>query len=323
MNTSDTIIYLAQNASKTFFPLQEDDTEDISIPYFSVKKNSYDRYDIEMFNYEKHDNAPRMPYYCDFLLNKVFPNIPHEVDISGIYPIELHDSYTYLNNGKNYDNVLVFSKDKNDKYPTLLPDPFMVGNYGNRLTIEDPILRKDKNNKIGFYGVTTGNRNASKNERLKLCEWSVANRDFSECYITGIAQMEREDILKAYPDKINQMIHQPVDQYQQYSYKYLLSIDGNTASWDRLCWIMNSQSVLMKYYSNEILWYYPLINDGVHYKGVNIDNMKDTFMFLESNPGLVEFINLNANLFIKNYITPLNTILYTTYLFENIAENKA
>jgi hypothetical protein len=323
MNTADAIINIAQDNGKIFCPLREDDMEDIDLPYFEVYKDKMGvcGYNIRMYNYEKHDNAPRMPYYCDYLLKNIFPNVNTECDLSGFYPIELHDSYSYLNNNKCYDNVLTFSKVKKDKYPVLIPDPFQIGNYGGRLGLNDPVKWENKTDKIGFFGVTTGNKEPLKNERLKICKWSLSNRDISDLYITKIAQIEPKKVYDAYPE-FKQMYCSPKSQEDQYNYRFLLSADGNTASYDRLCWIMKSRSHLFKYNSDDVLWYYSLIQENTHFTGVTTDTMREKYNFFVNNPQQSQFIISNANRFIKTYITPINVMLYTTYLFENFAENK-
>jgi len=325
MNNNDAIIFLAQDNAKTFRPLRKEETEDLQVPFFQVRKdnNGLCGYTIDYFNYKTHDNAPRMQYYCDYLLKNIFPNVDSSCDLSGFYPIELHDSYSYLHNDVNYDNVLTFAKKKQDKYPTLIPDPFMIGNYGGRLDVSDTIVWDNKISKAAFFGVTTGNKNPLQNDRLQICQWSAKNRDISDFYITRIAQMDPQEVVKAYPDDIQQMYCNPINQQEQYKYKFLLSIDGNTCSYDRLCWIMKSNSLLFKYPSNDILWYYPLILENTHFVDVNEDNIRKKMTFYMNNPAIANHIVKNANTFVKNFTTPVNTMLYSTYLFEHISENKA
>ena len=323
MNATDAIISLAQDNGKIFSPLTEDEIEDIEVPYFEVVKDSNGPagYNIRMYNFEKHDNAPRMPYYCEYLLKNIFPNVNSKCDLTGYYPIELHDSYSYLNNDKCYDNVLTFSKRKQDKFPVLIPDPFQIANYGGRLGISDPVKWESKEDKVGFFGVTTGNKDPRKNQRLNICKWSIDNRDISEFYITRIAQIEPNNVIKHYPN-FNKMSCNPVQQETQYKYKFLLSADGNTASYDRLCWIMKSNSLLFKYESDDILWYYPLILENTHFASVTTDTLRSKYEFYKNNPNISQLMTTNSNQFVKTFITPVNTMLYTTYLFENFADNK-
>ena len=61
--------------------------------------------------------------------------------------------------------------------------------------------------------------------------------------------------------------------------KYLLSVDGWTAAWGRISWILNSNSVLVKQKSTIVQWYYSEMIDGVHYieipENFEIDKLKE------------------------------------------------
>lgn len=134
--------------------------------------------------------------------------------------------------------------------------------------------------------------------------------------------MEPEKVLNAYPE-FKHMYCDPVQQEQQYNWKFLLSADGNTCSYDRMCWVMKSNSLLFKYQSNDILWYYPLVLEDTHFTSVTVDNMRKKHSFMLNNRNIAQFQIATANQFVKTFITPVNIMLYTTYLFENLAENKA
>jgi hypothetical protein len=328
MDHKDVVRYLAQNSAKTFFPLTDEDVvKDLTIPYFKISKDrsggGYCGYNISMHAYEKHDNAPRMPYYCEYILKNVLPNISTECDVSGYYPIELHDAITYLNNDKDYDNALVFAKKKNDALPVLIPDPFMIGNYGGKLNIVDEYKWETKKDKCAFYGVTTGSRNPMTNQRLKLCKWAVENRDICDFYITGVVQMDVSDVIKVYGDPLlKKMVHLPVTQQEQYKNRFLLSIDGNTCSYDRLCWIMKSNSLCLKYPSDDMLWYYPLLSEGQHFVSCHEPNFKNVMTYHSNNMKETEFIIENAHKFVDKFASPVSAIMYTTYLFETFADNK-
>jgi hypothetical protein len=322
MNISDCIIQMAHNNGKRLRPQGIEEIRK-DLPFLEVKRDSVsNRYIIEGHNYEGHDNAPRMQFVKNYLQQKIFPNVDSKLDLTGCYSIQLHDSYTYLNDGLNYDDVLVFAKDKGDANPVLLPDPFMMGNYGGRLDIKDPIPHSKKVDKIGFFGVTTGNKDPLQNERIKLCNWSVNNRDITDFYITGVVQMKPETFVQCYPE-YQSFVRQQVPQDTQYNYKYLFSIDGNTASYDRFCWIMKSNSICFKKNSDEMLWYYPLLLEGTHFIGIDDHSqIRDKFNLCQNNVQYSSFINANAQKFVNDFITPIHTMLYTTYLFETVGHNR-
>lgn len=321
MNKYDTIRQLADGNSKRFRPQRMEEVQDQKIPFFCIKRSAIDGYSIDMYGYERHDNAPRMPHYCNFILKHVLPNLAPEHDVTGAYQIELHDTYSYLNNDKNYDNALVFAKDMDDRLPCLVPDPYMIDNYGGRLSLIDPYEHHAKQDKIVFAGVTTGDMDPSKNERLRLVDWSCKHRDFTDFKITKVVQM-REDAIRNVYSNIYDMIGAPLSQQAQYSYKYIMNIDGNTACWDRFMWIMNSKSLAMKYASKQMLWYYPLIQENIHYIGVDLKTIQNQFMFYKSNVDQSKWMVSNANAFARDYANHLAALMYTTRLFENFAMNK-
>jgi hypothetical protein len=328
MDHKDVLTYLARSNGKTFFPLMDEDiAKELDIPYFQISKNhrggGYCGYDMKYYNFETHDNAPRMPYYGDYILKNVLPNLDKNSDASGFYPIELHDAISYLHNDKDYDNALTFAKKKIDHFPVLIPDPFMIGNYGGRLNAEDNFSWNKKIDKCAFYGVTTGNRAPLQNSRLKLCKWAIDHREICDFYISGIVQMNVDDVVRAYGEDVTRkIVHQPMPQTEQYKYKYLLSIDGNTCSYDRMCWVMKSNSLCLKYPSEDILWYYPLLHDKTHFVSCHEPNFSSVINYYNNNMKETNLIIDNAKKFVNTYTNPVSAIMYTTFLFETFIDNK-
>jgi hypothetical protein len=321
MYAHENIIHLAQNNSHKCYPKRLENI-DQTIPYFQITKSPLGKYDMQCFAYEHHDNADRMQLWQQYLQQMILPNIDYNIDVSGYYNIQLHDSYTYLDDNKDYKDVLCFSKFKNDNGPILIPDPYMICNWGNMLnSINDEQEWTKKKNKIVFVGTTTGNRDHIKNERINTCLWSLNNnnKDFCDFYITKVAQM---DILNIRSKILNfdKIYRNPMSIYEQLLYKYQLSIDGNTCKFNIEQFKMNS--VAMKYESKEMLWYYPLLQEDVHYIGVNKDNIKNKFDFFNNNPSLAQIIIYNAKKLSNNIFRPIMHQMYTVKLFESIALNK-
>lgn len=313
MNVQETILHLAQNNTAKCHPRRKEDI-DQTIPYFNVVKNDMSQYQITGYNYENHDNADRMKLWETYMHNMILPNIDPNIDISGYYNIELHDSYTYLDNGKNYDNVLCFSKFKNDKGPVLIPDPYMICNYGGIMqTLTDTKPWESKKPRICFFGTTTGNRNAELNERINLCRWALG-KSFCDFKITKVAQME----VKSIPDI--QIISSPRKSIlDQLDYKYHLVVDGNTCRFD--VWPFKTNSIVMKYPSKEMLWYYPFLQEDFHYIEVEKSNMENKLQFYERNPRIAEFMMHNAKEMSAALFRSIIHQTYTIHLFESLALN--
>lgn len=48
-------------------------------------------------------------------------------------------------------------------------------------------------------------------------------------------------------------------------FKYLISIDGTRCAWERLIWLLHSNSLTLKHETNQVQWYYKGIKPYVHY----------------------------------------------------------
>jgi len=323
MNLNETVKYLAQSNSHKCYSKRLEEI-DKTIPYFEIYKNQYGKYGINTFAFENHDNADRMNLWQKYLQQMILPNIDSNANIKGFYNIQLHDSYTYLNDGKNYNNILCFSKFKNDSDIVLIPDPYFICNWGNMLMGINSNINNDqedwtrKKNKILFAGTTTGNRNYIKNERINLCLWGLNNTDYCHFRITKIAQMNPTDVQSKVFD-FNKIYSDPINIYEQMKYKYQLNIDGNTSKFNVEQFIMNS--VVMKYESKEMLWYYPLLQNEVHFIQVNKDTIKNKFDFYNSNPNLAKIMIYNSKKLANELFRPIIHQMYTVELFENISFN--
>jgi len=319
MDLYDNIIYLAQVNSRKCYPKRLEDIN-TTIPYFKIEKSQIGKYIMKSYNYEFHDNAPRMSLYEQYFTEDIFPFIDKDINISGYYNIELHDSYTYLNNNKNYENVLCFSKFKNDSDPILIVDPYFVCNWGNMLNqINDTINWNDKINKIVFAGTTTGNRDPLLNERIDICQWGLKNKDICDFNITKIAQIDINDINKKIPN-FNEFYTNNISIDEQYKYKYQLNIDGNTCKFNVEQFKMNS--IVMKYQSLEMLWYHPLFQNNIHYLDINKILMREKINYYNNNEKEAQIIINNANKLSNELFTSQNAKLYMINLFETIWINK-
>lgn len=319
MNPLDTVVHHGKINAKGCYPKRIEDVN-TNIPYFEIYRNDMGRYDMKAYNYEGHDNAPRMDYYQQYFKSSIFPNIEKGHDITGYYNIELHDSYTYLRNGKDYKNCLVFSKFKNDVGPVLLPDPYMVGGYGNILRYEDKITWDKKRDVVHFCGTTTGDRNPHNNQRINLCLWSLANRNRYQFYITKIAQMSPDDITSCFPDFHKIYSQNGFSLEDQLSNKFIMHVDGNTSRFD--VWPFKSNSVVLKYKSKEMLWYYDMMIDKTHFREVDVNTIDSVVNHCLSNPTECQITAFNAKRFVNDILQPISHQVYTTSLFETIAANK-
>lgn len=319
MNQNEAVKFLASSFASRCYPKRLEDVNQ-ELPFFEVKKDDSGRYDATGYNYAGHDNEPRMEYVLQYLKGCVFPNIEKACNIEGYYNIELHDAPTYLNNGKDYKDCLVFAKDKRDKTPVLIPDPYMMGNWGNQLPyINDSMPWDKKLSRLVFCGTTTGNRDPKLNQRIQTCIWALNKKHFCDFYITKIAQMDPEKVFQGVP-RFDEVYRKPLSIADQIQYRYHLVMDGNTCRYDVFPYKTNT--VVFKHVSNDMLWYYPMLRKGIHFAEVDKNSLENTFMFYQNNPSDASHVMYNANVFAENFFKPLVAQQYTVSLFENIGWNR-
>ena len=194
----------------------------------------------------------------------------------------------------------------------------MICNWGNTLSsITDEQTWEKKLNKICFFGTTTGKRNPLNNERINLCLWAQ-DKPYCDFYITNVAQMTMDECNKI--KGFNNICHPRISIENQLKYKYHLMMDGNTCRFD--VWHFKTNNVIMKYPSNEMLWYYPLLHEDNHYVEVDKDNMLSKMNFFNSNPMNAQCMIFNAKRLAMTLFRPITHQMYTINLFENIALNR-
>lgn len=178
--------------------------------------------------------------------------------------IGLDDSYENKDFG-----ILVFSKFRKGEKNVMMPDAYAMGNYDGLLeeAKKDVIPINQKINSAIFVGSSTGDLDPAHNERLKFSEWAI-EKTHVDSYITSIVQIDEFKISQTYP-RYKEFMRGYMTEEVQMKYRYIISIDGNAPAWNRVPWILNSNSVLLMKKSPKVNWYYSLMKDGEHYLGFN------------------------------------------------------
>lgn len=317
MNIEETVDWLGQVNSGFCYGKEFDDI-DTTLPYFRIFKHD-GKYRASGFNFMTHDNAPRMEFVLKYFTDHVFPFVEGG-DLCGYYSIQLHDTYSYLNDGKVYDDVFTFGKRKSDKGPIVIPDCYFMGDWGGRYHgVVDPYKWNDKKGKAVFVGSTTGNRDPLLNERIKLCLWGRDKRDWCDFGITGIVQMNPGDALQKVPE-LKSILRKPMSFEEQMTYKYMLLIDGNTNKWTVDSFYTKSLSFMMP--SADMLWYYPLLIEGTHYVQVCKDDLIKKIQYYNANEKEAQFIVENGSKLALKLFNQGMCRRYLINLFQGIAYNK-
>jgi hypothetical protein len=320
MSLFETIVNIAVKNAKRCHPKRSEDL-DKTLPYFELSKNIFGRYDASFGGTSGHDNEPRMQFVLDFFKTNVFPNIDHNLDISGCYNLELHDSFSYLENDKDYTNVLSFGSIKDDHRGIMIPDAYFMGNWGNQQSsIKDPLPFSNKQSKIIWVGTSTGKRLPPQNERIQTCLWSLDRRHFCDFYVTKVAQID-PTLIPGIP-RFNEIFRDPINIGEQMKYKYHWVMDGNASTWN--VWEYFTNSLVMKKKSDNILWYSELFKDKEHFIGVDdMESLESTYKYYENNQNEATNIIKSANKLARDLFKPLVCQYYCVNLFESIAHNKS
>ena len=322
MNATDNIYYLAQVNARNWTPRKDIEELEKDIPFIQVAKDIRGKYVVTGHGHKGHDNEPRMDYYCRYFQDWIFPNV--EGNASGYYNIELHDSYAYLERPQvDYMNgVMTFAKAKNDVGPILIPDPYMVGNWADKnVDIVDTVPWDCKDDKVCFFGTTTGSRDPIKNRRINMCIWACDRKQRYDFGITHVAQMSPSQIISSIGLSRWQDIlrPRPVSWQEQVRNKFLFLPDGNTCKFD--VWPMQTQSLCLKDVSDDMLWYYPMLGDKQHFVEVDEKTIDNVVSYYLANPREAQTIVATSQSFSKAMFQPSSHILYTTALFETMAWN--
>jgi hypothetical protein len=221
-----------------------------------------------------HENAPRLPFLTNFINVRVLPLIDPAADVTGVWRVELHDSYSYLPDRERYEEVLTFGRapDARERRVALIPDPFHMGDFGGLLASAsaDAVPWAAKEPLLFFAGTTTGDRDPARNDRIRACVWSLDHRDVAHMHITKVAQMQPDAIVRAHP-RVAETLRAPFSVEAHFKYRYQVNLAGNTACWSRLPMIMSTRSVMVHARDpcGDAMWYYPLLREGQHYVGAD------------------------------------------------------
>lgn len=217
--------------------------------------------------------------------------------------IGLHDTY-HSNLG-----IMIFAGNKNTEN-IFIPDTYAMNNYNNILQ-KDTICFENKKNKAIFIGSSTGDSNPKYNERLNLCNKYINSTQIN-CYIHNFCQINMDLLKNEYPN-YQLFSSNGISIKEQLEYKYIINIDGNTTSWDRIPWIFNSNSLCLKKKSNQISWYYDFMLKDEHYIEFDDDSLIETI--INTIPiNECQRIIKNANQFVNDYLKNTSHKIYMAKL---------
>jgi len=179
---------------------------------------------------------------------------------------------------------LCFSSSKNSKH-IQIPDPHIF--QYEKFT--DNLKWSDKLDMVYFIGSDTGPiADDLLNERIRFCNKAKSAKHIN-AKISNFVHFNDEMLHDLSIDKT--CIHSqyvPID--QQLKYKYILNINGNTSSWDRIPWAMMSNSYLIHLSSdfNEYNWYFPFIQKTNAIDNYSDDDLLNNAINYDSNKKILQ-----------------------------------
>lgn len=215
--------------------------------------------------------------------------------------------------------VFSFQKPKKNK-SILLPDIDMLGR-GFPVS-GDKIIFQDKKCLAIFAGGSSGGTdpltiaNFEKDgaiPRIRSAEFFKGSSDVI-FKIPVIVQCDTEETVeylksKGYGDG------KSISWDEQLENKFIISIDGNGATCTRVSITLTSNSILLKYDSDSVLYYFQGLAPWVHY--IPIDKNSDVIDVIkieQKNPGILSSICVAAQHFAANFLTREATFCYTAHL---------
>jgi hypothetical protein len=270
----------------------------------------------------EHDaERDRAQQYLGFF-RRVLPLLPADYEATicvcladwADWPINLHR-----------EPIFCFQRTTEQLYP-MLPDIDLLGtDFIADPSLRDPVAYADKENRAVFAGSTTGGKITEEVARklslprLRAAAFFQGNPkvDFRLPGIVQTSSPEAAEILAQ-----QSFCQAPrLEWAQQFKAKFLLSIDGNGATCSRVAVALASNSVLMKYASNHMLYYFPALEPWRHYLPIERDADVEALIDAEeAEPGRFAAVSEAARIFFAKYINSERAIEYTANLLRSYAE---
>jgi hypothetical protein len=259
------------------------------------------------------------------------------------------DLYPKNNNGlqpkleKQYINKYytpVLSPYSNNEYadiPFIIPEDWKLANHTNDYTINENDIVEWKNKKeiAIFRGSCTGSVEFDKNQRLQIAkldaDWQITNPNLLDA---GIVSWNSRDKINSNltityikPIEMNNLgiyLKNRIPMNKQLSYKYLINIDGHSAT-NRFSYLLQSGCLILNVESKYVIgnkrWYDHLLIPYVHYVPIKYDlsDLEEIIIWCRSNDEKCTKIVENAKKIYNEYFSKEGLMKYTANLLNTIA----
>jgi hypothetical protein len=224
--------------------------------------------------------------------------------------------------GARYDAPVFCFQKVQHANSILLPDvDFLPDFLLGRQEVQDRLTYDVKTPTAVFAGSTTGGAitlNVAQNyaiPRLRAARYFQDSTavDFRLPRISQCESQDAEDFLSGQP-----FCRKGALSWQdQFRHRFILSMDGNGATCSRVAIALRSNSVLMKYNSDNVLFYFHGLQPWLHYVPVNSDRDVERVLALAQHaPELFRNIAENGKRFAQTYLTGEALIAYTARVLQ-------
>lgn len=106
---------------------------------------------------------------------------------------------------------------------------------------------------------------------------------------------------------------------KQARHMYLLTVDGNSASWDRMAWMLASKCVPISFKPRCLNWYDLALQEGVHYLAAeSVDNIRDIMHKLDNNEAIREEVVKQGQQFARKWFPRESVVAYAAELLNSL-----
>jgi hypothetical protein len=220
------------------------------------------------------------------------------------------------------DDLPTFALQKQRGRPILLlPDiDFLLAHYYEDPEHTDALAYEDKRDHAVFVGGTTGRGVVTEDKvrkralpRLHAAAHFHGNPDVT-FRLPSLCQTESPEVdklLLELPYCGGERLSWP----EQRAEKFLISMDGNGATCSRVAISLKSNSVLLKYDSPHVLYYFAGLVPWTHYVPIGRHEDVDAAIALErAEPGYFAPVAANGRNFAETFLTRENVLFYTAAL---------
>lgn len=255
---------------------------------------------------------------------------------AGLYKIYLERVLSMSGNEGSFDFALdvgdrpgdteafpVFGFQKQESgHNILLPDTDFF-DYDWYRHDDDPLAYEAKEIRACFAGASTGgwlDAEAIRNlqtPRLRAAAYFHDNPDilFRITEAVQCASPEVESLLREQP-----YFGTRIPWHEQLRNRFIISMDGNGATWSRMARGLLSNSVVIKFHSPAQLFYSPALEAGREYLSVNSEaEVQPIIQEERERSGAYGHVARAGNLFARRYLSAASVFSYTALLMRRIA----